>query len=68
MLDALSADGVHLVEVKTLDQSADHPPYEATRAFWERHGFIQIDSIYSLPGWRSGNPAALYVCALDSTR
>jgi hypothetical protein len=30
----LSADGVQVVEVKTLDRSADYAPYDATRAFW----------------------------------
>ncbi|HEX8929856.1 MAG TPA: GNAT family N-acetyltransferase, partial [Actinomycetota bacterium] len=47
---ALAADGVVLVEVKTLDASAGYEPYEATRAFWERRGFRQIDCIDPLPG------------------
>lgn len=67
MLDALAGEGVRLVEVKTLDQAVDYPPYVATRAFWERRGFVQIDTIDPLPGWRPGNPAALYVAALGST-
>ena len=68
VLDRLSAEGVELVEVKTQDRSADYPPYEATRVFWEHHGFIQFDTIDPLPGWQPGNPAALYVCALRTTR
>lgn len=68
VLDQLTADGVHVVEVKTLDRSAGHPPYEATRAFWERNGFIQIDTIDPLPDWGPGNPAAIYVAALRATR
>ena len=31
-------DGVVLVEVKTLDASAEYEPYEAARAFWEHCG------------------------------
>jgi len=68
MLDELAADGVSVVEAKTLDRSADYQPYEATRAFWERRGFVQVDTIDPLPGWQPGNPAAIYVAALRPTR
>jgi hypothetical protein len=57
-----------VVEAKTLDASADYPPYEATRAFWEHRGFVHIDTIDPLPGWEPGNPAAIYVAALRPTR
>ena len=63
-LEALAADGVVMVEVKTLDASADYEPYVATRAFWERCGFVQIDCIDPLPGWQPGNPSAIYARAL----
>lgn len=66
-LDELQAHGTHLVEVKTLDRGVDYQPYEATRAFWERSGFVQIDTIDPLPGWRPGNPAAIYVASLEVT-
>ena len=65
---ALAADEVAIVEVKTLDASAGYEPYVATRAFWERCGFRQIDCIDPLPGWEPGNPAALYAAALTPTR
>ena len=68
LLGELAADGVAVVEAKTLDGSAGHKPYEATRAFWERRGFVQVDTIDPLPGWRPGNPAAIYVAALRPTR
>jgi ribosomal protein S18 acetylase RimI-like enzyme len=68
LLADLAADGVLVVEVKTLDRSANYPPYEATRAFWERRGFVHIDTIDPLPGWQEGNPAAIYVAALSETR
>jgi ribosomal protein S18 acetylase RimI-like enzyme len=65
VLRDLRADGIRLVEVKTLDATANYEPYEATRAFWERVGFLQLDTIDPLPGWTPGNPAAIYVAALD---
>jgi len=68
ILDHLAAAGVSVVEAKTLDRSSGYPPYEATRAFWERNGFIYIDTIDPLPGWPPGNPAALYVAAIRPTR
>ena len=68
VLGKLAAAGVSVVEAKTLDASADYPPYEATRAFWEHRGFVHIDTIDPLPGWEPGNPAAIYVAALRPTR
>jgi ribosomal protein S18 acetylase RimI-like enzyme len=64
----LSADGLVLLEVKTLDRSADYEPYEATAAFYERRGFVQIDTIDPFPDWEPGNPAAIYLAALAPTR
>ena len=68
VLGGLAGEGVVLVEVKTLDGSAGYGPYASTRAFWERRGFVQIDRIDPMPGWRPGNPCALYVAALGTTR
>ena len=68
VLEHLSADGVSVVEAKTLDRSSGYRPYEATRAFWERNGFVYVDMIDPLPGWQPGNPAAIYVAALRPTR
>jgi GNAT superfamily N-acetyltransferase len=68
VLDELLARGVDVVEVKTLDRSAGYAPYEATLAFWEGQGFVQVDVIDPLPGWQPGNPAAVYVVALRTTR
>ena len=64
----LRDQGVALVEVKTLDRSAGYAPYIATNAFYERNGFVQIDCIDEFPGWPPGNPAAIYVAALETTR
>jgi hypothetical protein len=68
VLGALRDQGTALVEVKTLDRSADYAPYEAANAFYERNGFVQIDCIHEFPDWPAGNPAAIYVAALDTTR
>jgi hypothetical protein len=68
VLDELDARGVRLVEVKTLDRSSGYKPYEATVAFWERCGFVQVDTIDPLPGWQPGNPSAIYIAALAPTR
>jgi ribosomal protein S18 acetylase RimI-like enzyme len=68
VLDDLGAGGVSVVEVKTLDKSSDYTPYEATRGFWEARGFVHVDTIDPLPGWQEGNPAAVYIAALRSTR
>lgn len=66
-LQYLAEAGVALVEVKTLDASSGYEPYLATRAFWERRGFVQVDCIDPLPGWQPGNPSAIYVAALAVT-
>jgi GNAT superfamily N-acetyltransferase len=68
VLDYLGADGISVVEAKTLDRSSGYRPYEATRAFWERNGFVHVDTIDPLPGWEPGNPTAIYVAALRPTR
>jgi GNAT superfamily N-acetyltransferase len=68
VLDHLAGVGISVVEAKTLDRSSGYRPYEATRAFWERNGFIHLDTIDPLPGWPPGNPAAIYVAALRLTR
>ena len=63
-LDGLRADGLVLVEAKTLDATAGYESCVSTRAFWEGRGFVQIDCIDPLPGWDHGNPSAIYVGAL----
>ena len=68
VLDHLGADGISVVEAKTLDRSSGYRPYEATRGFWERNGFVHVDTIDPLPGWEPGNPAAIYVAAIRPTR
>ena len=52
---------VRLLEVKTLSSDARYPPYEVTRRFYEKSGFLLIDTIDPYPGWQPGNPCAVYV-------
>jgi ribosomal protein S18 acetylase RimI-like enzyme len=68
LVTQLAGEGVQVIEVKTLDGSANYQPYAAANAFYERHGFIQIDTIDPLPGWPPGNPAAIYIAALSPSR
>jgi len=68
ILDHLATTGISVVEAKTLDRSSGYRPYEATRAFWERNGFVHVDTIDPLPDWPPGHPAAIYVAALRPTR
>jgi GNAT superfamily N-acetyltransferase len=68
VLDELSLGRTRLVEVKTLDPSADYAPYAATYAFWTARGFVHVDTIDPLPGWAPGNPCAILIAALDETR
>jgi GNAT superfamily N-acetyltransferase len=68
VLDELASNGTKVVLVKTLDAHSGYAPYEATRAFWERCGFVQVDTIDPLPDWQPGNPAAIYVASLAVTR
>jgi GNAT superfamily N-acetyltransferase len=68
VLDRLRTGGTTLVEVKTLDPSAGYPPYTATYRFWTTRGFIHVDTIDPLPGWEPGNPCAILVAPLASSR
>jgi GNAT superfamily N-acetyltransferase len=58
---------VVVVQASALDASADYEPYDATRAFWERRGFVQISCVDPLPGSPPGHPSAIYVAALETT-
>jgi GNAT superfamily N-acetyltransferase len=67
LLADLAAECVVIVHTSALDESADYALYEPTRAFWERRGFVQINTVDALPGSPPGHPAAIYVAALETT-
>jgi len=58
---ALRADGARLIEVRTLAATASYPPYERTRRFYERAGFVLLETIHPYPGWDQDSPCAIYV-------
>lgn len=57
----LRSQGIRLLEVKTLSADVDYFPYEKTRRFYEKNGFIHLDTIDPFPGWEPGSPCAIYV-------
>jgi ribosomal protein S18 acetylase RimI-like enzyme len=57
----LRAEGIQLLEVKTLAAEAEYAPYELTRRFYERQGFMHLDTIDPYPEWEPGNPCAIYI-------
>ena len=59
--DAFSAAGVMILEVKTLAPGTSSVGYQATRRFYESHGFEILEIIDPFPGWNPGNPCAIYV-------
>jgi ribosomal protein S18 acetylase RimI-like enzyme len=56
LLDHLERDlagtSIRMLEVSTLAESAGYPPYEATRAYYRHHGFVdvRVDPDYYWPG------------------
>lgn len=63
----MRSDGVRCLKVKTLAASAAHPSYERTRHFYERTGFLLLETIHPYPGWDEDSPCAIYVKPLDQT-
>lgn len=63
-VEGCRADGVRLLEVKTLAPLDDPTNYDGTRRFYERHGFALVEVVDPFPGWEPGNPCAIYVKAV----
>jgi ribosomal protein S18 acetylase RimI-like enzyme len=61
VVDDLRSQEIRVLEVKTLSADVDYPPYEKTRRFYEKNGFMHLDTIDPYPGWEPGNPCAIYV-------
>ena len=60
----LKQEGVAMLETKTLAAEARSKSYEATRTFYEKNGFVHVETISPYPAWDPGNPCAIYVRAL----
>lgn len=63
----LEVQGVKLLKVKTLSEREEYPPYEKTRAFYRRCGFILFETIDPYEPWGPGNPCAIYVKILTES-
>lgn len=53
--------GIRLLLVKTLAPEAGYLPYEPTRCFYRKNGFLLLETINPYPRWGPGNPCAFYV-------
>ena len=64
--DELSDQGYRLLEVKTLSEDVEYAPYEITRQFYKKCGFMHLETIDPYPEWEPGNPCAIYIKILDT--
>ena len=58
----LGADGVRVLQVKTLADTVDHQPYARTRAFYRAMGFVPLEVFPTL--WQPWNPCLVLVKSL----
>jgi len=56
---------VNTLILKTLDDSANYPPYKQTTRFYRKNGFKKVKFIEVIPEWGPGNPCAVYEKKLD---
>ncbi len=61
LVEDLNKTGIRLLQVKTLAAEADYPPYELTRRFYEKSGFLHLETVNPYPPWGAGNPCTIYV-------
>ena len=59
--NALKAKGFKLLLAKTLSNRSPYIPYEASRKFLQKAGFIHTDTLDQYPGWDPGNPCDIYI-------
>ena len=61
----LKSQGFRVLEVKTLATHADISGFERTYAktkqFYEKVGFLHLETIDPYPAWEPGNPCAIYI-------
>ena len=60
----LRSQGIRVLEVKTLSADVEYTPYEKTRRFYEKMGFMHLETIDPYPGWEPGSPCTIYVKVL----
>jgi GNAT superfamily N-acetyltransferase len=61
--DLVSAEGVRLLQVKTLGPSHPSTSYAATRAFYESLGFVPVEETTAF--WGAANPCLIMVKPLS---
>ena len=59
-------NGYQCLAVKTLDSSAEYEPYERTRVFYQKMGFIPLEVFTTF--WNEENPCLFLVKWLDRER
>jgi len=59
-------NGYQVLTVKTLDSSAEYEPYERTRAFYQKMGFIPLEVFTTF--WNEENPCLFLAKWLDRER
>ena len=52
--------GIKGILAKTLSERVRYKPYNASRGFLEKAGFILLETIDPYPNWDPGNPCAIY--------
>ena len=57
----LQVANYQILEVKTLAETANYAPYEKTHRFYQKHGFISLETIIPYPGWDIDCPCEIYV-------
>ena len=57
--------GLRFLTVKTLDASANYEPYDHTRAFYRKEGFLPLEVMPTY--WNEENPCLMMLLVLDST-
>jgi ribosomal protein S18 acetylase RimI-like enzyme len=63
-ISELKNQSTKILMVKTLSEEANYTPYEQTRKFYEKLGFLHVDTIEHYPSWDPGNPCAIFVLIL----
>jgi GNAT superfamily N-acetyltransferase len=59
VLNELRSNDFKLLAVKTLDESADYEPYNQTRNFYSKQGFVPVDVYKKI--WNEENPCLLMI-------
>ena len=65
LLDRAAADarakGARILCLKTLSPDTGYEPLAPAWRFYEKHGFLIVDTIEPYPGWEPGHPCAVMV-------